>query len=266
MSGFLRGVVAIYRKEMGHYLVSPVAYVVLGMFLLIGGLFYYTILTFYMERSLAASMQAMQFGAPPEVDVPSMTINSLFGVLGQVALFLLPMATMGVYAEERRRGTIELLMTSPVTDWQIVLGKYLASFSLFLILLLPTLAYHGVLFWKSEPRPPLGIMLSGYLGLLLLGGAFLALGNFISSLTESQLIAAVVTFCVALVLWIIDIAGPGAGTTIGELFQYLSVLRHYEDFARGVVDTTSLVFFGSWIALGLFLTLRSLDSMRWRRA
>ncbi len=266
MRRFLQGVIAIYRKEMGQYLVSPVAYVVLGMFLLIGGLFYYTILTFYMERSLAASMQAMQFGTPPEVDVPSMTINSLFGVLGQVALFLLPMATMGVYAEERRRGTIELLMTSPVTDLQIVLGKYLASFSLFLILLLPTLAYHGVLLWKSEPRPPLGILLSGYLGLLLLGGAFLALGSFISSLTESQLIAAVVTFCVALVLWIIDIAGPGAGTTTGELFQYLSVLRHYEDFARGVVDTTSLVFFGSLIAFGLFLTLRSLDSMRWRRA
>lgn len=263
---YLRGVGAIYRKEMGHYFVSPVAYIVIGVFLVIAGLFYYTILTFYMERALAASMQAMQFGGPSDIDVAGMTINSLFSVLGQVALFLLPMLTMGVYAEERRRGTMELLMTSPVTDFQIVLGKYLASFSLYGIMLLPTLAYHGVLLWKSEPRPPLGNILAGYLGILLLGAAFLALGNFVSSLTESQLIAAVLTFCVALVLWVIDIAGGGAGTTRGEIFQYLSVLRHYEDFARGVVDTTSLVFYGSLVVLGLFLTLRSVDSMRWRRA
>jgi gliding motility-associated transport system permease protein len=171
---------------------------------------------------------------------------------------------MGVYAEERKRGTMELLMTSPVTDTEIVLGKFFASLTLLVIMLLPTFAYFAYMFFHSEPAAAWRVLFCAYLGALLLGSALLALGSFFSSLTESQLIAAILTFGAILLLWVIDF---GSGTTaIAAGLQYLSVFRHYDDFSRGVMDTSNLFFYLSFIFLGVFLTVRSVDSMRWRRA
>ncbi len=263
----MKSILAVFRKELSLYFVSPIAYAVVGVFLILTGFFFQLLLESVIQESYRAAMQAMRFGGPFEIDVPGVVMRQFFGLIGTILLFLVPMLTMGVYAEERKRGTMELLMTSPITDLEIVLGKFLASFSLFFLMLLPTALQVVILYRSSDPAPPWRLMLAGYIGVLLLGASLIAVGTFVSSLTESQIIAAVATFGLTLILWLIDaVARGGANNPLGEALQYLSVLRHFEDFTRGVVDTSSLIFYLSLTALGLFLTLRSLDSMRWRRA
>ena len=141
----MKGILAIYRREMSSYFVSPIAYIVVGFFLLIAGFFFYNLLSFYIERSFMAQMQAQRMGAPPEMDVPGMVLRNFFGVVSTVVLFMIPMLTMGIYAEERRRGTMELLMTSPVTELDIVIGKFTAALSLFAIMLAPTLIFQLIM-------------------------------------------------------------------------------------------------------------------------
>jgi ABC-2 type transport system permease protein len=262
----MKGLYAVYRKELSHYFVSPIAYIVVGIFLFLTGFFFTRVLAYFIERSFEMGMQSMQFGGGANMDVPSLTLRNFFGVLSSILLFLTPMLTMGVYAEERKRGTIELLMTSPITDAQIVLGKFFASLTLLVIMLAPTAAYSVFMFMHSEPRPPWKILLCAYLGVLLLGSVLLALGSLFSSLTENQLIAAVLTFGAFLILWVIDFGSRNTSSGIGAVIQYLSVVKHYDDFTRGVLDTSNVVFYLSFIVLAIFLTIRSLDSMRWRRA
>jgi ABC-2 type transport system permease protein len=256
---------AIYRKEMGHYFVSPIAYVVVGLFLILCAFFFNVYLTSAIQESMQMEIQSMRFGMPQEFDVPGQVMRAFFGVLSLFTLFFLPMLTMGVYAEERKRGTMELLMTSPITETEIVLGKFFASLSLFVIMLLPTASYLVYMYLRSEPRPPWGMIAAGYAGVLLLGGSLLALGSFISSLTENQLIAAVLTFACFLMVWVLDL-GRNAEGVAGSVLQYLSVIRHYDDFTRGIVDTSGLIYYASFIFLFVFSTVRSVDSMRWRRA
>jgi ABC-2 type transport system permease protein len=256
----MRGIIAIFRREMGSYFVSPIAYIVIGVFLLATGYFYTRILS----GAITNSMMMAQRGG--EMDVPMMVIRSFVGLAATFMLFLVPMLTMGVYAEERKRGTMEMLMTSPITEFQIVIGKFLASFSLLALMLGPTLLYHLYVSRFSEPAMPWRIVWSGYLGVALLGASLVAIGSFISSLTENQIVAGVVTFVVFLLLWVLDISTSSSGGAFSEVIKYLSILQHYEEFAQGVIDTTSIIFYLSLAALALFLTLRNLDSMRWRRA
>lgn len=261
----MKSLYAIYRKEMGHYFVSPVAYVVVGVFLALSAFFFNYFLSAVMQQALQMQMQEMEMGMHPNIDVTMEVMRAFFGLLSTLVLFLTPMLTMGVFSEERKRGTMELLMTSPVTEGQIVLGKFLASLTLFAIMLLPTAGYLIFTYVRSEPVPPWRMLIAGYVGILLLGGCLLALGSFISSLTENQLIAAVLTFAAFLIVWVIDL-GRTAGGTAGNVLQYLSVIRHYDDFTRGIIDTSSLIYYLSFIGFFVFLTVRAVDSMRWRRA
>src|SRR5262249_40909922 len=196
----MKGIIAVYRREMGRYFVSPIAYIVVGVFFLFFGWVFYCILTFFIQQSVTAQMRAMQFGGPQPMDVPGLVIQNFFGIVSTIILFLLPMLTMGIYAEERKRGTMELLMTSPLTEFQIVLGKFLAGLTLFLVMLGPTMIYQIIMASYAEPSIPWSVLWSGYLGLVLLGAVLIALGAFISSLTESQIIAGVATFAVFLLL------------------------------------------------------------------
>jgi len=263
----MKGIYAVFRKEMSLYFVSPIAYVAAGAYLFLAGIFFQGILAEANDYAMRAAMQAMQFGTPFEIDIPGEVMRGFFGVTGTILLFVVPMLTMGSYAEEKRRGTMELLMTSPITDLQIVLGKYLGVLTLFLIMVLPSALQMVILFRASDPMPPWRLLLSGYIGVILLGGSLLALGQFLSSLTESQIVAGIWTFLVFLMLWVLDfIVRGGSGSVVGAVAQYISILRHNTDFTRGVVDSSNLIYFATLIVLGLFLTLRSLDSMRWRRA
>ena len=262
----MKNVLAVFQKELKYYFVSPIAYVVLTVFLVISGYFFYNILSIFLERSMFAAMQSQQFGGPPpSIDVPSLVSRNFFGVLSTVILFMLPMITMATFADEKRRGTMELLLTSPITNLQVILGKFLASLSFFAVMLLPTLFYLIFVIIYSSPKMTWGPILSGYLGLLLLGGSLISLGIFISTLTENQIVAASVTFGAFLILWVIDLSARSGGTTLQEVLGYLSILNHFEDFSKGVIDTSSLIIYASFIFLGLFLTFRSIESLRWRQ-
>jgi len=258
----MRSVYAIYRKEMGHYFVSPVAYVVVAVFLIVAGFFF----RLYMSYAIAQSVEMAMQGMASNMDVPGEVLGAFFGLLSTLILFLAPMLTMGVFAEERKRGTMELLMTSPVTDLQVVIGKFLASLTLFAIMLLPTAFYVLYLCFHSEPRPPMAMVFAGYLGAMLLGASLLAIGSFISSLTESQLIAVVLSFGAILILWVLDFAVRGSDSVTGQVLQYISVIHHYDDFTHGIIDTSSLIYYVSVPVLFIFLTVLSVDSIRWRRA
>jgi len=261
----MKGLYAIYRKEMGHYFVSPVSYVVVGVFLALSAFFFNYFLAAVMQQAMQMQMQEMEMGMHPNIDVTMEVMRAFFGLLSTLVLFLTPMLTMGVFSEERKRGTMELLMTSPITEVQIVVGKFLASVTLFAIMLLPTAAYLVFIYLHSDPVPPWRLLVAGYVGVMLLGGCLLSLGSFISSLTENQLIAAVLTFAAFLGVWVIDL-GRNAGGGAGNVLEYLSVIRHFDDFTRGVIDSSSLIYYASFMILFVFLTVRAVDSMRWRRA
>jgi ABC-2 type transport system permease protein len=179
-----------------------------------------------------------------------------------IILFIMPMITMRTYAEEKRSGTMELLLTSPLTDVQIILGKFLGAMGLFAAMLLVTAIDVAILFRLGNPewKP----VLTGYLGLLLLGGCFLSLGLLISSLTKNQIVAGGMTFGVFLLLWIVNWFADGVGPTTREVLNYLSITAHLEDFVRGILDTKHIVYYLSFITFGLFLTAKSVDSERWR--
>jgi ABC-2 type transport system permease protein len=255
----MQNVLAIWQREMKAYFVSPIAYVVLTVFLFLSGFFFITILSAVIQNTM---MQG-QFGQGAQpVDVPGIVTRSYFGTMSVVLLFMIPMLTMGLYAEEKKRGTIELLLTTPVSNVQALLGKYLASvsflFIMYLVSGLPVIALFK--YGQPEWKPILG----GYLGLFLYGAALLAVGLFISTLTENQIVSVVITFGVILVLWLIESFSTSAEGVAKDVLSYLSVIGHLDDFIKGVIDTSHVIFYLSFAFLGLFLTYRSLESMRWR--
>jgi ABC-2 type transport system permease protein len=176
-------------------------------------------------------------------------------------LFMLPAITMRTYSEEKRSGTIELLLTSPVTDFEIVMGKFLGALALYAVMLAVTLIHVALLFVYG--RPEWKPLLTSYLGLLLLGACFISVGMFISTLTKNQVVSFMATFGVFLFLWVITWIGSVI-PSIESLVTYLSIIDHYEDFNKGVIDTTHLIYYVSFITFGLFLTAKSVDTERWR--
>ena len=250
-------IMALAQKELRAYFVSPIAYVVLGLFAVLFGVFYVSGLTVMVQLS----MGQFGMGGPQLVNINEFMIRPLFGNTAIVLLFMLPMLTMRSYAEEKRSGTIELLLTSPLTDFQIIMGKYLGAMALYVLTLSLTFIHIGVLFWYGEPE--LAPVLSGYLGLLLMGGSFISIGLAISSMTKNQIVAGVGTFAILLLFWVINWLGDSAGPTVQAVLAYLSILEHFDDFSKGVIDTTHVTYYLSFITLGLFLTAKSMDMERW---
>jgi ABC-2 type transport system permease protein len=172
------------------------------------------------------------------------------------------MVTMRTYSEEKRSGTIELLLTSPLTDFEIVMGKFVGALGLYAALLAVTFYHVGVLFVYGEPE--LLPLLAGYVGLLLQGAVFIAIGLFFSSTTKNQMAAGAATFVTLLIFWIIGWFGDSAGPVMRDIVNYLSITQHFDDFGKGVIDTKHVVYYLSLITFGLFLTLKSMDTERWR--
>jgi ABC-2 type transport system permease protein len=249
---------AIAQKELRSYFASPIGWIVIGLFSLVFGYFYVALLNFFLQQS----MQGNQFGGGGPVNVNQMMIRHLLLNATVVLLFVLPLITMRTYAEEKRSGTIELLLTSPLTDFQIIMGKFFGALSLYAAMLAVTLVHIGLLFWFGNPEwKPIA---TGYLGLLLLGGCFISVGLLISSLTKNQIVAGMVTFAVFLLLWVLDWNASAAGPTGQSILNYLSITQHLDDFVKGVIDTKHIVYYLSFITFGLFLTAKSVDSERWR--
>jgi len=248
-------VVAIARKELRSYFASPIAYIVIGLFAVIFGIFFGVILLNF--------NQASQQGGGQAVNVNEQLIRPVFLNSVVVFLFMLPIVTMRSYAEEKRSGTIELLLTAPLTDLQIILGKFTGAMGLYASMLLVTALSMGSLFFFGTPE--VKPLLNTYLGLLLMGGCFVSVGLLISSFTSNQIVAGAVTFGVFLILWVINWPAPFAPWPWLQTFlNYASIVDHFDDFSRGVLDTKHVVYYISFIAVGLFLTARSVDTERWR--
>jgi ABC-2 type transport system permease protein len=256
----MRNILAIAHKELRSYFTSPIGYIVIGFFALLYGWFYVTMLNYFVRQS----MQMAQFGGggPQPMSINEVMIRPLLQNVTILILFLMPMITMRSYAEEKRSGTIELLLTSPLTDLQIILGKFLGALSLWAIALAVSLVHIAILFIYGNPEwTPI---VTAYLGLLLMGGCFISVGLLISSMTSNQIVAGMATFGVFLLLWVINWIGSFSGPTVDRVTQYLSIIDHFDDFSKGVVDTSHLIYYISFITFGLFLTARSVDSERWR--
>ena len=252
----MRNVLAIADKELRSYFASPIAYIIIGLFALLFGWFFFVYLSVFVQRS----SQAMMGGGAPNINQDM--IRGVFLNSAVIILFVMPMITMRTYSEEKRSGTIELLLTSPVTDFQIIMGKFLGALGLYAAMLLVTMLYIGVLFVYGNPewRP----IATGYLGLLLMGGCFLSVGLFISSVTKNQIVAGFLTFAVFLMLWVINWMADQSGPIMGAVLKYLSITDHFDDFARGIVDTKHVIYYVTFITFGLFLTAKSVDMERWR--
>src|SRR5580658_7107536 len=254
----MRNILIIWRKELRSYFTSPIAYLMLTMFALIFGFFFWNSLGYFGLMGMESQMR----GQMMPMNLNEIVIRPLLSNVGVIGLFFIPMITMRLFAEEKRTGTIELLTTSPVRDMEIILGKWLAAMILYACLLLFTALNFAFLFHYGNPDwKPLAV---GYLGLLLQAGTLLALGTFISTLTKNQIIAGAATFGVCLLLWVLEWTSGYETAGWARVLAYLSVITHFDSFARGVIDSKDVIFYLSGIFLGLFLTARSMESLRWR--
>ena len=252
----VRNTLAIAGKELRSYFASPMGYILIGLFALLFGAFFRVYLTGFAERS---QQMAMGGGA---VNVNEWLIRGVLHNVAIIILFIMPMVTMRTYAEEKRSGTMELLLTSPITDLQIIVGKFLGAMGLFAAMLLVTAIDIAILFRIGNPE--LKPVLAGYLGLFLLGGSFLSVGLLISSLTKNQIVAGVMTFAVFLLLWIINWFADSVGPLGRTIVSFLSITEHLDDFTKSIIDTKHIIYYLSFITFGLFLTAKSVDSERWK--
>lgn len=254
----MRNVVTIFVKELKSYFNSPIAYGLIAFFALISGYFFYAYTAMFVRQGMEAQM--MQRGGG--MDVNEWVIRPLLMNVSVIGLFMIPMISMRLFAEEKRSGTIELLATSPIRDIEIILGKWFAAVVLYAVVLGVSALNVGLLFVYGKPdwKP----LLVGYLGLLLQGGCLLAVGTFISTLTRNQIIAGTATFAVCLMLWVLDWVSSYETAAWAKVLSYSSVVQHFEPFSKGVLDSRDVVFYLSVIFFGLFLTSRSMESLRWR--
>lgn len=259
----MRNALAVFHREVRSYFTSPIAYAVLAGFLLIAGYFFYAILSSFLQYTMRATMQAQYYRmAPPAINVNMMMLRPFFHNVAIVMVFAVPLITMRLYAEEKKTGTIELLLTSPIRSLETMLGKYFAAMVLYSTLIAATLVYQIILF--SHGQPEVGQILTSYLGLILMGGAFIAIGVFVSALTENQIVAGFITIILLLFFWVIGWAADFAGPVLGSLLQYISLLTHFDEFAKGVIDLKDILLYLSVIIFFLFLTQMSIESAKWR--
>src|ERR1700758_3094398 len=245
----MRNIFAIVERELRAYFISPIAYVILTIFVFLSGLFFRSILSQVLQMGLISQMQAQQMGPRP-MDMPGMISRGFLSTMSVILLFIMPMLTMGLFSEEKKRGTIELLLTAPLTDIQVVLGKFFAAAAFYVILLMSTWVPMAVLYLYGSPAS--GPILTAYLGLLLYGLAILAIGLFISTLTENQIIAAVLSFGTIMVLWLVDVVAQNAESASSKaVLSYLSILSHLDDFLKGVLSTSHIVFYVSLMLMAL---------------
>ena len=236
----MRNVWAVSVRELRSYFLSPLAYVVIALFLALSGYLFALILANGREASLRGLVQ---------------NISVLY-------LFIVPAISMRLLAEEQRTGTVELLLTNPVQEWEIVTGKFLASVMLVLVMLGLTLLFPLFLFIYGNPDR--GPIITGYVGIFLQAAAFLSIGLWASSLTQNQIVAAIVSFALLLILWLSENLGQFLGGTIGSIISYTSVITHFQSFPQGVIQSNDVIYYLSLVLAGIVLSTLSLQSRRYR--
>jgi len=251
----------IFKKEMRLYFTSPVAYAILLVFTVVMGLFFYLQFSTFAMASMQGMMNPMM---ARELNVSDAVMRPLFfNTLSVILfLFLMPVITMRLFAEERRSGTLELLLTYPVRDGAVLAGKYLAALALYVVMLGLTLVYVAMMVYFA--RVEWGALLTLYLGLALMGAAFLAIGTFASSVTENQIVAALITGVILLGFWIVGWFSDSVGGAAGRVLSHFSIPERMDSLSKGVLDTRDIVYFVNLTALALFLSLKSLEARRWK--
>ncbi len=249
----------IAKRDLGSFFNSPIFYVITTVFLIIYSYIFVNILSFF-------SMQSMQSGQLQQMgialNVNEMVIEPSFQNMAVVLLLIIPIVTMRSFAEEKKSKTFRLLLSSPVHLKEIILGKFLACMIVITLMVLISSYSIGFLFMIGEPD--VGPVLTGYLGILLTAGCYVSIGIFASSLTENQIVAAVITFGFSLFMWVIGWGAQTANSTTGQVLEYLSIIEHMDRFLKGMIETSDLAYYLSFIIFGLFLCYRTLDSNRWR--
>jgi ABC-2 type transport system permease protein len=254
----MRNILAVAGKELRAYFHSPIAYLVMALFAVLCGFFFYNYTAAFVVQTFRM-MATGQMG--PNISINEYIIRPLFeGVLTVVLLLLIPLVTMRLFAEEKRSGTIELLLTSPLTDLQIILGKFLGAMALYAVLVLLSFLYIGLLFLYGNPNAK--PLLAHALGLFLFGGALLSLGMWISTFTKNQIIAGVVAFALFLLLYVFDWVNAYSTSTAGRVMSYMALTTHFDNFAKGVIDSSDVVYYLSVIVVGIFLTARSVEALK----
>lgn len=254
------GFIPIMKRELKSYFYSPIAYVVITMFLLINGYFFFGMMNGFAEYSRMVMMQ----NPTAKININDMVVRQLFGNMTFVMLLMLPVLTMKLFSEEKKTGTFELMTTYPIKDLELVLGKIFSCVIVLFTMMGLTSLYAFFMYKYSQPDT--GVLLSGYLGTFLMGIAFISLGAFISLLTENQIVSAVITFGVLLLFWVLGWMASFSFSEggLGQVFLQLSLITHFDNFAKGVIDLSDIVYYISFISLSIFLTLRSLESKKWR--
>jgi ABC-2 type transport system permease protein len=236
----MKNVWAVANRELRSYFLSPLAYVVIALFLALAGYLFALILANGREASLRGLVQ---------------NVSVLY-------LFIVPAISMRLLAEEQRTGTVELLLTNPVQEWEIVAGKFLSSIMLVLVMLGLTLLFPLFLFIFGNPDK--GPIITGYLGVFLQAAAFLSVGLWASSLTQNQIVAAIVSFGLLLILWLSDNLGQFLGGTVGQIVSYTSVINHFQSFPQGVIESKDVIYYLTLVIAGIVLSTLSLQSRRYR--
>ncbi|MCB0215107.1 MAG: ABC transporter permease subunit [Chloroflexi bacterium] len=242
----MRNALTIARREVGTYFTSPLIWILATAFLVFSGL----IFALYISQPGAEASMA-----------------PLLGLYGTVLLFVTPMISMRLLAEEQRSGTLELLMTSPLNDWQLVLGKWLGGLTALLGLVALTLIHVGIMARLATNGMATGILLGNYLGLVLLAASLLALGVLTSSLTESQVVAGFLGIMLVMILWFLPILGEAPSAADNPILQalaYLGLSDHYLNFGQGVIDSRDVIYFLTITIGSLFLATRIIETRRWR--
>jgi ABC-2 type transport system permease protein len=246
----MRNIPTLWKREMVSYFLSPIAYIVMAGFLLINGFFFWQILNIFNGQP----------GIPSDISPMQIVFGGFFWIL---ILIIPPVLTMRLFAEEKKTGTIEVLLTAPVTDGEVVLAKFFGAFSFYVLLWLPTTLYVLVLEYYGSIE--IGPILAGYLGVLLLGALYLSIGVFTSSLTSNQVVAAILCFAILVMLFLASfLSGVVYTEQARHLLEYISFQDHMENFNRGIVNTKPLIFYLSFTLFNLFLTIRILETRRWR--
>jgi ABC-2 type transport system permease protein len=264
----LANLLAIYKRELRNYFVLPWAYVIATVFWLINGFLLYNVIfgqtgviaqSQYFDLQQANGIQASSYDTAYDL------IRTFLGVMGSMSLFILPILSMGLYSDERRRGTLELLATSPITNWAVAVGKLLAVVTFFITLTLPLMVFLGIALSAAEPAIPATVLLIGYGAMILMATSVLSLGMFISSLTDSTIVAAICTFGLVLFLSLIDVVAK-TQTPIGQALNQFALVKQYQEIVQGKLNTSAFVMFGSYILLGIFLTAQSIEAFRFQRS
>jgi ABC-2 type transport system permease protein len=261
----MRHIFAIAKREMRSYFVSPIAYAALTGYALLSGYFFNSMVVYYVRQASLADRQVEQLGRSPlQLDVPTVILEQFFRNQGSfVLLLLLPLLTMGLLTDERRKGTLELLLTSPVRPVELTLGKFFGALTFFMVMCLPTLPYFYFLAQGGAWEP--GVVAASYLGLILLAATEIAIGLFVSSLCENMLVSALGTYGVLVALNYIDTSASLAQSIWVDFIQFLSFFSHYSEFTRGVIALRDLTYFAGFLLLALFLTQRSIEAVRFKR-